>query len=430
MTENLLKQVLMEQKDLIKPSQDYVTREVMGKVGRICKLKHIVVITGHRRAGKSVFLTQIADRFYGKDDVYYLNFDDERLVSLRCDDVHKVMDVFHQLFGNKRVIFLDEVQNLEGWERFVSRLYNQGYKVYVTGSNAKLLSSELASHLTGRHVDIEIFPFSFREYLTYKGLDVDVAIKEKAYYKGEVKAEVSRLLSEYLTVGGFPEVVRSGESSILRTLFSDVVAKDVVNRYKVKESRTVREIAHYLVSNYAREFSYNRLRNIYSLGSVHTVKNYVGHLVSTYMIFELSRFSYSVKELHTKVKKVYVVDNGLVNAVGYTGTSDVGWLYENVVFLELRRRGGEIYYYKDKRGREVDFLVWDGRKVVEAIQVCFDVADDRVLRRELRSLSSCLDVLRLKGGLVITSDLEDRRVVNGHTIEFRPLWKWLLGLGV
>ncbi len=427
--EGLLKQVLIEQKEIIKPSSEYVERELIKKVPRFHKLKHIVVITGHRRAGKSVFLSQIIHKYYGIDEVYYLNFDDERLVSLKCEDMNRVMEVLHILFGDKKVIFLDEIQNLEGWERFVARLYNQGYKIYITGSNARLLSSELATLLTGRYVEIELFPFSFREFLIYKGFHIDDMVKQKTYYKTETKAHLRKLLDEYLITGGFPENVRYKESVILRKLFSDVITKDVVNRYKIKEVKTIKEIAHYLLSNSSKEFSYNRIKNIYSLGSVHTVKNYIEYLTSTYMFFELPRFSHSLKEIHTRIKKIYVIDNGLIDAVGFSSSPDIGRLYENLAFVELRRNGADLYYYKDKRGREIDFVVRDKRSVKEAIQVCFNVNNDEVLKREVSGLIYGLKELGLKKGLIITSGLEDRKRIRGYDIKFLPLWKWLLTLG-
>lgn len=426
--ESVLKQVLIEQKELIKPSSEHIERELIKKVPQFYKLKHIVVITGHRRAGKSVFLSQIIHKYYGTDEIYYLNLDDERLASLKCDDMNKVMEIFHILFGNKKVIFLDEIQNLEGWERFVSRLYNQGYKIYITGSNAKLLSSELATLLTGRYLEIELFPFSFREFLIYRKFPIDEVEKQKTYYKTEIKAQIRKLLDEYLTSGGFPEMVRYREPSILRMLFSDVITKDVVNRYRIKEVRTIKEIAHFLLSNSANEFSYNRIKNIYSIGSVHTVKNYVDYLTSTYMFFELSRFSYSLKEVHTKIKKIYVIDNGFINAVGFSSSPDMGKLYENLVFVELKRRGADVYYYRDKREREIDFVIRDKRNITEAIQVCFNTDNDAALKREINSLVYGLKELGLEKGLVITSTMEGKEKINGYEIEFIPLWRWLLNL--
>ena len=420
--ETILKQVLIEQRELIKPSLEYVERELLPLALSLSKLRHIVVITGHRRAGKSVFLSQIIHKLYGMENVYYLNVDDERLASLKVEDMNSVMEVFMSLFGEKKIIFLDEIQNLDGWERFVSRLHNEGYKIYLTGSNAKLLSSELATLLTGRYIEMEIYPFSFREFLRFRGIEVI----EKMLYKTDSRAKIRKLFDEYLMTGGFPEVVHYGKTPILRTLFSDVITKDVVGRYKVRESRTIKEIAHFLISNAAKEFSYNRIKNIYGLGSVHTVKNYVEYLKSTYMFFELSRFSHSLKEVHTKIKKIYIVDNGFIESVGFSSTINTGRLYENLVFDELKRKRKEIYYYKDKAAKEVDFLIRKGKKVKECIQVCSNPGEETTLQREIKGLLIGMDEFNLKKGVIISGNREDEIEISGKRIEFIPLWKWLL----
>jgi len=420
--EVILKQVIMEQRELIKPSSGYLERELLSSVSHLAKLKHIIVITGHRRAGKSVFLSQIIHKFYGIDNIYYLNLDDERLTSLSIEDMNDVMDVFISLFGKRRVIFLDEIQNLEGWERFVSRLYNEGYKIYLTGSNAKLLSSELSTLLTGRYMEIEIYPFSFREFLQFNKIEVE----ERDLYKTEVRVKIKKLFDKYLMLGGFPEVVQYKEMSVLRTLFSDVITKDVVERYKVKEAKTIKEIALFLISNAANEFSYNRIKNIYEMGSVHTVKNYVEYLISTYMFFELPRFSHSLKEVHTKIKKIYIVDNGLIESVGFSSTMDIGRLYENLVFDELKRKEKDIYYYRDRAGKEVDFVVRKGRRVSECIQVCSNSEEESTLKREIDGLLKGMNEFRLEIGVIITGKREDKIEISGKKIKFIPLWRWLL----
>jgi len=264
--------------------------------------------------------------------------------------------------------------------------------------------------------------------LTYRNFPIEEIKNKKSYYKIEIKTEIRKLFDEYLKLGGFPEMVKHKEPSILRTLYSDVIIKDVINRFRIKEVKAIKEIAHFLLSNSTKEFSYNRIKNIYSLGSVHTVKNYVDYLVSTYMFFELSRFSHSLKEIHTKIKKIYVIDNGFIESVGYFSSQDLGKMYENLVFVELRRKGKELYYYKDKRGREIDFIIRYKRKVTDAIQVCFNVEDEIALKREINSLIYGLKELGLKKGYILTLDMEEKKVINGLEVEFAPLWKWLLNL--
>jgi hypothetical protein len=420
--EDILKQVLIEQKDLLELSPDYVDREIISEVSSMAALKHIITITGHRRAGKSVFLSQIIHKFYRRDDVYYLNLDDERLTTLDIQDLNRVIEMFIRLFGKKRVIFLDEIQNIGGWERFVSRLYNEGYKIYITGSNARLLSSELATLLTGRYLDIEIYPFSFREFLSYKNINVN----EEMLYKTEGRAELLNQFDSYLISGGFPEIVQYNEMKILRKLFSDVITKDVIRRYNVRNVKTIEEIAMFLLSNSAKEISYNRIKNIYGLGSVHTAKNYVKYLESSFMFFELPRFSHSLKEMHRKIRKVYVIDNGFIESVGFSSSMDTGRLYENLVFVELRRRQEDFYYYRDKSGKEVDFVIRDGRKVKECIQVSYEVEEERTFKRETGNLLKVMDEFKLRKGNLITGHKEDKIEISGKTIEFIPLWKWLL----
>lgn len=420
--EDILKQVLIEQKDLLELSPDYVDREIISEVSSMAALKHIIAIKGHRRAGKSVFLSQVIHKFYRRDDVYYLNLDDERLTTLDIQDLNRVIEMFIRLFGKKRVIFLDEIQNIEGWERFVSRLYNEGYKIYITGSNARLLSSELATLLTGRYLDIEIYPFSFREFLSYKNINVN----EEMLYKTEGRAELLNQFDSYLISGGFPEIVQYKEMKILRKLFSDVITKDVIRRYNVRNVKTIEEIAMFLLSNSAKEISYNRIKNIYGLGSVHTAKNYVKYLESSFMFFELSRFSHSLKEMHRKIKKVYVIDNGFIESVGFSSSMDTGRLYENLVFVELRQRQEDFYYYRDKSGKEVDFVIREGRKVKECIQVSYEVEEERTFKRETGNLLKVMDEFKLRKGTLITGQKEDKMEISGKTIEFIPLWKWLL----
>ncbi len=421
--EDLLREIILDQQALIKPSPEYVEREAIKKVSPLLRLKHITVITGPRRAGKSVFLSQIINKFYGLDEVFYLNLDDERLFSLTVEDMQTVMDTFKYLFGRKGVIFLDEIQNLEGWERFISRLYNEGYKIFITGSNAKLLSSELSTHLTGRYMEIEIFPFSFREFLNFHHVRI---IDKKELYKSDVKVKVRKLFDDFLQIGGFPEAVKYKEPEILRTLFSDVITKDVVLRYNIREVKTIKEIAHFLLINSANEFSYNRIKNIYSLGSIHTVKNYIGYLSSTYLFFELPRFSFSLKEMQTKVKKIYSIDNGFITSLSIGASRDIGKLYENLVFTELRRQKKEIFYYKDKNNKEVDFIVKEGSEVKECIQVCYDVSDQETLKREISSLLSCLEKFNLKKGLILTENVEDVQEVKGKRILFLPAYRWVV----
>ncbi len=416
----ILKNIIINQKERIKGN--YIPREYLSKIERFKNLKHIIVITGHRRAGKSIFLYEIINKFYSKDEIFYINFEDERLIGFNSNDFEQLMETFIRLWGDKKTVFFDEIQNVENWELFINRLYEDGYKIYITGSNSTLLSSELSTHLTGRHIDLTIYPFSMREMLIYNNIsysDIDL-------YKNTNRAKILSIFDIYINEGGFPEYIISKEKLILEMLFSDVISKDIIMRYNIDKIRAFKDITRYLVSNFSNHFSYNKIKNIFNIGSVHTVKNYVEYLKSTYMIDILEQFSYSLKNIEQYKKKIYLIDNGLGNAIRFRNTRDIGNLYENCVFIELKRRQKEIYFWKDRNGKEVDFLIKSNNKEIELIQVSYDINDNKTYKRETTALLNGLDEFGIKRGTIISESLDEIRKIKGREIHFVPLWKWLL----
>ncbi len=396
----------------------------------------IKVITGARRAGKSVFAMQL---LRGAPGGYaYVNFDDERLVGLRADELDRLVEAILQVYGGAKHLILDEVQNLDGWELFVNRLQRQGFMLTVTGSNARLLSSELATHLTGRHIAIEVFPFSFREFLRLRGSKVRT---DRVLSTGE-RAEVMARLREYLETGGFPEAARIGEKDTrmarmyLQTLYSTMIGKDVVGRHSVKYLRTVREIADFLVSSYSSTVSFNSIMKSFGLRSLHTAKNYVSYMEEPYLIFFISKHSRRQRESINAPKKAYCIDTGMVNAMAFRASENIGRLIENTVAVELMRMRSadpamEVYYWKDYRQREVDFVVKRGTEVEELLQVTYASERGEVAGRELAALLAALlaasDELGCRRLSVVTWDYEGgERVVGGREMRFVPLWRWLL----
>jgi len=383
----------------------------------------IKVITGVRRSGKSTFALQmLAGRSCG-----YINFDDERLVGLGIDDLNRVLQALYEVFGEMKFVFLDEIQNIDGWELFVNRLKRAGLNVFVTGSNARLLSRELATHLTGRHVPIEMFPFSFREFLAF---DKFVVENDKLLSTKE-KALLLKKLHEYLEIGGFPEVLkdRPNAGRYLSTLYSTILTKDVVGRQRIKYIKTIREISNYLVSNFSRPITFNKIKNVFGLKSPHTSKNYVSYLEESYLIFLVDKFSFKEKERTASPKKVYAIDTGVINALAFKSSENIGRLMENLVFLELMRKKAvdsllEIYYWKNYTGHEVDFVLKRGTKVNQLIQVTYASNAEEIEKRETRSLSKAARELKCNDLLIITWDYE--KETGG--IKFIPIWKWLLGL--
>lgn len=426
---DMLKQVIVDQKEEMAEAfnkERLIEREKAGKCKKLVDTNFIKVVTGVRRCGKSILSMQLL----GNKNYGYLNFDDERLAGIGTEDLNNAMKAFYELYGDIKIVFFDEIQNIKGWELFVNRLKREGINVIITGSNAKMLSRELATHLTGRHMQIELFPFSFMEFLRYN----NVVITKEIAYSTKKSAEISRQLEEYVRIGGFPEAVKNKDISraYLSGLYSTILTKDIILRQNIKMKKTFSEIANYIISNFSNKITYNKIKNIFALKSAHTVASYASYLEEAYLIFLVNKFSYKAKEIHMSPKKVYVIDSGLVNSIAFKTSENIGNLMENVVAIELKRRVSDatdmqIYYWNDYSGKEVDFVVRNETKATEAIQVCYRLDDPKTKQREIRSLVSACKALRLKNGLIITGDFEGEEKVSGMRIAYKPLWKWLLG---
>ena len=366
----------------------------------------------------------LANIFLKDEKFAYINFDDDRLTNY---DTNQIMSSFYEIYGKDiKTLFLDEIQNLDKWELFINRLKRQNFNIYITGSNSKLLSKELATHLTGRHVEIELFPFSFREYLKAVNFEEDI---ETTKGKGSIKYE----LKNYINNGGFPEVIVEKEDPklYLRSLYGKIIEKDIISRYSIAYKKTFKEIAMGLVSNPTAKISYNKIKRQFSIKSEHTVKNYVSYLEEAYLVFLLNRFSYKPMEVEKSEKKVYAIDTGLTNNVAVKFSEDYGKIYENIVAIDLLRKKSfnsnlEIYYWKNPLHEEVDFVVKEGLKVKQLIQVCYDIKNIGTKERELKALMKAYKELKCDNLIVITEDKDDIERVGKRTIKYIPLWKWLL----
>lgn len=421
MDKSIIKKVLLEQREEISEflASEVVERDKEKEIKKALKSNLIKVIIGVRRSGKSFLAHRILrDRIYG-----YVNFDDERFIGARAADLNDFLEALLEINSSVKNIILDEIQNVDGWELFANRLKRAGYNLVITGSNAKLLSRELATHLTGRHVSFELYPFSFGEFLKRKGLEFSAA---EVYLTKNI-ALIKNNLEEYMKQGGFPELFLVGnKKEYLRDLFNKIISRDIMPRHKVKFSKDLKEMAVYLFSNFGSRFTYNKLKNIFEIGSVHTIKNYVNYLEEAYLIFELLPFSFKLKEQVKSARKIYCIDNGLVNAVSFQNSSNLGHAMENLVFLQLKRRNREIYFYAGKSGKEVDFLIRENNKVSELIQVCLDLKNVETWQREISSLLKAGKELKRKKLTVITGDEEKEEDIHGRKVVFTPLWKWLL----
>lgn len=401
-------------------SRSYILREQLEFAKKFLDKDLIKVITGPHRAGKSVFSFLLLK----EKDFAYLNFDDENLLKIKNTD--EIIKGIFEVYSKPRYILFDEIQNLQNWEIFVNKLQRRGYNLVLTGSNARLLSTELATFLTGRHIPIEIFPFNFREFLNAKNFLIN---EEKIL--PETTGSILNFLEEYLKNGGFPEVVvkEIEAKTYLDTLFDAILLKDVVKRYRVRFSQKLYDLAIYLITNFSNEFSYTRLKNILDFNSVNTLQNYLRYLEDAYLVFLLDRFSFKKKEQIKTAKKIYLVDNGFILAKSFQFSSNMGKLMENLVFVELLKRGNRpnetIFYYKTRNQKEVDFVLKKGMKIDSLIQVCCQL-DSETENRETKSLIEASEELRCNNLRIITWDREAEKTIKNIKIKFIPLWKWLM----
>ncbi|MEM5882296.1 MAG: ATP-binding protein [Candidatus Aenigmatarchaeota archaeon] len=412
----ILERQRVEVKEIL--SKEIIPRENIKNIEEYIDKPLIKVITGIRRSGKSLLaLLLLKDKNYG-----YANFDEKELTTIRLDDL---LNYLKEVFGDFKFLLLDEIQNVNGWELWVNSLQRRGYNILITGSNAKLLSKELATHLTGRYIEIENFPFSFREFLIFKKFDTNnlLFLKEK---QGLVK----KLLMEYLEKGGFPEyLVYNLDKNYLETLFQSIIYKDVVKRWNIKYPRKIDDLARYIISNYSSRYTFTKLKNSLDFRSVLTVENYIKYLEEAYLIFSLERFSFKVKEMKKSPKKVYCIDTGMINAISVKFSKDIGRLMENLVFLELKRKGLKenlSIFYGQFNNSEVDFLIKEGLEIKQLIQVTYASNKDEIEKREIKALLKASELLKCKDLLIITWDYEDEIKINSKKIKYIPLWKWLL----
>jgi predicted AAA+ superfamily ATPase len=422
MNKDTFKRIIITQLERLRLPAHPVKRVCYTALSEAHALPHALIVSGIRRCGKSTVLTQLLEAEHPQD-FYFLNFDDERLVGFEATDFDALHETFVELFGVKKIFFFDEIQNVLGWEAYVRRMQDTGIKFYITGSNSALLSSEISSKLTGRHRDFEEFPFSFTEYLAFKKFEINPCID---FYNPETRGLIKQHFNYYLKNGGFPEYLKYEDKEILSTIYEDILFKDIVVRYEIQDIKALREIALFLISNLANPFSYNKLKSLTQLGSVNTVKNYVQYLENSYLIFTLNQFSFSLKEQILTTKKIYVIDNGLVDAVAFQFPGHSSNFLENLVFLECRRRYKEIYFYKTENNLEVDFLIRKGNKIEQLIQVTEHMNDDSTRHREIKALTHALRECKLNEGLILTLDHKEMITVENLQIQVLPIWEWLL----
>ena len=399
-SKEILKNVITSQREFMDNSEQGTLREKNREIKIVDSFA--LIITGVRRCGKSTLLNQLLKR---QKRGYYLNLEDPRLGGFDFSDFNKVEAIMKESYGEGGVYFFDEIQSIPEWERFIRYLVDKKEKVVLTGSNASILSKELGTKLTGRHLSIELFPFSFKEFLNLKKQEPSINSFE-----------------EYLTKGGFPEYIKNENPEVLHELLSDIVMKDIAARFGIKNTTILNKIVIYLISHVGKEFSYNSIKKMFEIKSVKSVIDYITFFENAYLVFILPRFSYSYKQQQVNPKKVYSIDNGFSSNNSASFSKDYGKMLENLVFLNLRKKYKNIFYFQEKN--ECDFVIKEKDKITQAIQVCFDLNEENQ-NREINGLIDALEKFNLKEGIILTYKQDDEFKLRNKKIKVLPVWQWV-----
>jgi len=405
----------------------------------LLKSNLILSIVGVRRCGKTFLLYQIMQNLQvPRENIIYINFEDEALYPLVGDELQNLLPVYFELFSSnpdyKIYLLLDEVQNIPYWEKWVRRIYDteKNIAIIITGSTSRLASYEIATALRGRTITFNLYPFSFKEFLVARDFKFDPTTIS---YSRE-KPILMKFLNEYLKYGGFPQILFEEEENknmVLQEYYRAIFYRDVVERYSVRNIKLLDSFLKLITSNTACLISFSKTENLFKTTgfkvSKATLIDYMSYFTSCFLCFEVPIFSYKIKDQLQYPRKVYSIDTGLTNAIIFKFSKETGRIYENTVFLDLKRRGEEeIYYWKNRQGMEVDFILKSGLVPTQLIQVCSDVGKLETKEREIKALSCAMEEFKLNQGLIITDDYEKDVKMDNKRIKFIPLWKWLLGI--
>ena len=416
-----IEKVLLEQQDELKALEGEVLihRPEEDLINLNSKLAQVVI--GVRRSGKSTLCFNALK----KAGVHYayVNFDDERLEELETKDLDNVLQTLYKIYGKFDYLFLDEIQNIDGWPLFVNRLLRQRIHIIITGSNAKLLSTELATHLTGRHHKIELFPFSFKDWCSIKEVDYTRLTTKN-------KGLLSKAYDEYFRQGGFPELI-SGEETpkeYISTLIDNIISQDIKKRYKIRNIDALKRLAHHILNETPTIIVKDTLQNIIGIKSERTLGNYLMYLNQTYLISTISKYSSRSRE-RARNEKSYAIDVAFMDKRenAFSG-ENLGWRLETIVYLELlRRKAGtenDIYYYQG-RSAEADFVVCDGNKTLAVYQVSYDISNDKTRKREIKGCIAGAKATKCDNIFLITDHESEIIEEDGYTIQVIPIWEWL-----
>ena len=411
--------VLFEQQKEMNLESNFIKRELTKKVLSFLNLKLPIIITGVRRSGKSTLLYLIKNELKLEDKEFiYINFNDERLTDFLIKDFQKILDFLEEEdFRDNCIILLDEIQETKGWEKWVDRIKNK-HQIFITGSNSNLLSKEISTILTGRSVNVSLYPFSFQEFLNARNIETN---NWKIDLK--IQAKLRKYFNEFFSMGGIPKVIVDNDKRLLREDYENILYRDIIKRFNKNLEKPIKEISVYLSSNISNEVSLRALSKTIQIKNLSTLKSILESFENSFLFFFVNKFDFSVRKQIQNPRKVYCIDNGFITEIGFRLSENKGKILENLVFIELKRNGKEIYYLSEKK--ECDFVIRNGAKINEAIQVCYEF-NNKNKERELGGLLEVLKKFNLKKGLILTYNQEDELNIENKKIFIKPVWKWIL----
>lgn len=399
-----------------------IPREILSRIKKYIDYEEIITLSGVRRSGKSTLFNQLIQQINKPNNILYINFEDERLIDFNVNDFDALLETFFEVNHpeDRIYLFFDEIQEINHWEKWIRRIYDtkKNIKIFITGSSSSLMSSEFSSLLTGRNIGFNLYPFSFKEMLTSNRFDfsdidmIDLDIK--------LKGHVNSHLNSYIESGGFPALINHFSVEILQQYFRDIIYRDIVKRYQIRDVNSLERIFIFLLTNIANIINYTNIKKTFHMG-IDTIKEYISYGEKANLFYEHVFFSYSLKESYNRNKKIYAIDTGLRNSIAFSFSKDIGRLVEDIVFLQLKREQKEIYYYKGKN--EVDFVIKNKDNSLEAINVCYS---DDIITREIYGLNEFSEnasmINMVKKKTLITRNIDKQE----NDIVMIPLWKWLL----
>lgn len=422
---DLIKNMILEQKAALDTADLGIRRDLLDEIEQYHALdEHAIVVSGIRRCGKSTLLKQIYHQYF-KEQAYFFSFEDERLLGFEAIHFDMLHQAFIELLGMHKTFFLDEIQTVPRWELFVRRMQDSGHKFYLSGSNASLLSGDAGTRLTGRHILLRLFPYSFQEFL--RAQHPALLSDAHAHIKSTTQAQLRGALTHYMRFGGMPGYWKYLTPEIVTQVYHDILYRDIIGHHQIREQHALRELGLYLLSNISSISSPAKLQKMLGLGSPNTLKNFFNYFEDAYVFSFLPRFHYALKKQTSAAQKTYCQDTGFVTQLAFQFSDNQGKYLENLVYLELQRRKSELYYYKTEKDLEVDFCVRRGNQISQLIQVACNLYQPETRKREIESLSAAMQETKLKEGLILTiSEKETVKLDWGGMIQIQSIVPWLL----